>query len=78
MEISVKTVVGKTIKLEVEPGNTIEDIKAKIHDREGTPPNQQNLVFAGRDMLDHYLLYEQGITHGATLHLVLRRQSAGS
>eukprot|EP00551_Chaetoceros_affinis_P010471 CAMPEP_0203664378 /NCGR_PEP_ID=MMETSP0090-20130426/1804_1 /ASSEMBLY_ACC=CAM_ASM_001088 /TAXON_ID=426623 /ORGANISM="Chaetoceros affinis, Strain CCMP159" /LENGTH=208 /DNA_ID=CAMNT_0050527599 /DNA_START=323 /DNA_END=949 /DNA_ORIENTATION=+ len=63
---------GKTVSIEVEEGESIEDVKAKISEKEGIPPEQQRLIFGGQQLEDAKTLEDYGVGDDDTFHLVLR------
>lgn len=71
-QIFIKTLTGRTLTITVIKCDTVEDLKSKIEEKEGVPPDQQRLIYVGKELQDHFLMMDYDISKGSTLHLVLR------
>ena len=77
-EIYIKTLTGRTITLDFDPGDYIRDVKAIIRDKEGIPPEKQRLFFAGKELEDNRCITEYNIRRETTIHLAIIKDSKGN
>jgi len=78
IHLEIKTLTGVSIDIQIKPDQSIEDLKCMIQDKEGIPPDQQRLIFAGRQLEDDRTLFDYRIQNDSVLHLVLRLRGGGS
>jgi len=71
MMIKVKTLTGKEVEVDIEPSDTVARIKERVEEKEGIPPAQQRLIFAGKQMADEKQARDYNMEGGSVLHLVL-------
>lgn len=72
MTVFVKTLTGKTMEIDIHPNDLVYDLMTKIEDREGIPPDEQRIIFAGRQLESQKRLFQYNIGPDSTVHLVLR------
>eukprot|EP00041_Stephanoeca_diplocostata_P039764 m.1637731 g.1637731 ORF g.1637731 m.1637731 type:complete len:79 (-) comp26123_c0_seq1:104-340(-) len=78
MLIKVKTLTGKEIEIDIEPSDTVRRIKERVEEKQGIPPEQQRLIFGGKQMADDKDITSYGINGGSVLHLVLALRGGSS
>jgi hypothetical protein len=72
IQVFFKTLTGKNLTLDLDPNESVENVKKLIHEKEGIPPDQQRLVFSGKQLDDGKLLSDYDVKSESTVHLVLR------
>ena len=72
LQVFVKTFAGKTLTVEVEPDESVESLKNKLQSKEGIPPNQQRILFGGKQLDSKKSISDYGIEDESTMNMVLR------
>lgn len=72
MQIFVKNLMGKSIAIDIEPTETIRQIKDKIEQQEAIPQGEQRLIFAGKGLQDNHSASDYNIRANSTVHMLLR------